>query len=67
VNTWHGPRGIEVEVIVLNQRPRFRVTQTVRGRRYLLAYCSRVEEVAEHVSLADLFEVIDLQAKRVTA
>ncbi|MEV1167363.1 transposase [Nonomuraea sp. NPDC049784] len=62
MSVWHGPRGIEVEVIVLDQRPRFRVMQTVHGRRYLLAYCSRVQEVAQHVSLADLVEVIDFPA-----
>ncbi|MEO3794641.1 transposase [Nonomuraea sp. B10E15] len=64
MNVWRGPCGIEVEVIVLDQSPRFRVTQTVCGRRYLVAYCSRVQEVAEHVNLADLCEVIDFSAKR---
>ncbi|TMR92608.1 transposase [Nonomuraea basaltis] len=64
MNVGYGPSGIEVEVIVLDQCQRFRITQTVRGRRYLLAYCSRIQEVAQHVNLADLCEVIDFPSKR---
>ncbi|MGN9846142.1 transposase [Nonomuraea sp. H19] len=56
---WHGPDGIRVEVIILNDRPRLRVTQRVNGRRYLVADCSRAPEVAAYVDLADLCEVID--------
>jgi hypothetical protein len=61
VATWHGPNGITVEPIILNDRPRLRVTQTVNGRRYLLGYCANVRQVAKHVDLADLVEVIPLR------
>lgn len=61
---WHGPDGIQVEVIVLDQRPCYRITQTAGGRRYLLAYARRVAEVARHVDLADLTEVIPMRARR---
>ncbi|MFI7448045.1 hypothetical protein ACIBQX_11155 [Nonomuraea sp. NPDC049714] len=59
--TWHGPDGILIEPIILNDRPRLRVTQTVNGRRYLIAYCASVKQVAKHVALADLVEVIPLR------
>jgi hypothetical protein len=61
VATWHGPDGITVEPIILNDRPRLRVTQTVNGRRYLVEYCTSVRQVARHVALADLVEVIPLR------
>lgn len=57
--TWRGPRGIEIEVIQLDARCLYKVTQTVRSHRYLLGYCASVAEVAEHVDLADLVELID--------
>lgn len=56
---WSGPKGIVVEVIRLDARPLFKVTQTVRGHRYLLGYCATIAEVTKHVDLADLCEVID--------
>lgn len=55
--TWRGPDGLLVEVIVLDRRPRLRVSQTIRGRRYHLAYCS-LAQLTEYVDLADLCEVI---------
>ena len=55
---WRGPDGIEVEAIVLNGRPRLRVSQRVNGRRYLLSYCRTIRDVEQHVDLADLVEVI---------
>ena len=56
---WHGPDGIQVEVIVLDRRPCLRVTQVVNGHRYHEMYCS-LSELAEYVDLADLCEVIAL-------
>ena len=64
VATWYGPDGIEVEPIILDDRPRLRVSQTVNGRRYLLGYCATVRQVARHVALADLVEVIRLPVRR---
>ncbi|MDP4501093.1 transposase [Nonomuraea turcica] len=64
--TWHGPEGIIVEPIILNDRPRLRVTQLVHGRRYLLDYCTNTRQVAQHVDLADLVEVIPLPIDRRT-
>ncbi|MEU4576590.1 transposase [Nonomuraea sp. NPDC023979] len=61
---WRGPDGILIEPIVLEQRPCLRVTQDVNGRRYLLGYCTSVKQVARHVDLADLVEVIPLRAHR---
>jgi hypothetical protein len=61
MGVWRGPQGIEIEAIILDQRPRLRVTQTVNGRRYTLGYCSRVAEVALYVDLADLVDVIPLR------
>lgn len=55
---WRGPRGIEVEAISIGRRPRLRVTQVIGRDRYLLAYCRTVREVAQHVDLADLVELI---------
>lgn len=57
VTTWHGPDGIQVEVIVLGRRPCLRVSQVVGGRRYHEAYCS-LDELGRYVDLADLVEVI---------
>jgi hypothetical protein len=56
---WHGPDGIEVEVIVLGRRTCLRVSKTVRGRRYHQAYCS-LAQLGEYVDLADLCEVYPL-------
>jgi len=65
VATWYGPDGIRVEAIILDQRPRLRVTQIVNGRSYLLGYCATVRQVAAHVDLADLVEVIPLRRRSV--
>ncbi|MFI7691816.1 hypothetical protein ACIBQ6_22295 [Nonomuraea sp. NPDC049655] len=59
---WHGPNGIEVEVIVLNVAPLYKVSQTVNGRRYHVAYAATIERLAEHVDLADLVEIYDFPA-----
>ncbi|MBB6556118.1 hypothetical protein [Nonomuraea rubra] len=62
---WRGPRGIEIEVIVLNGYQRFKVTQTVGKRRYLLGYYGNLAGVLHHVGdLADLVEVLDFPADR---
>lgn len=58
VTRWHGPDGIQVEVIILNRSPLYRVSQIVNGRRYHVAYAATIERLAEHVDLADLVEVI---------
>lgn len=60
---WHGPDGVEVEIIVLNVAPLYKVSQTVNGRRYHVAYAATIERLAEHVELADLVEVVDFPAK----
>lgn len=60
---WSGPKGITVEVIQLNARHLFKVTQIVRGHRYLLGYCGTIAEITKHVDLADLVELIDFPAK----
>ncbi|WP_061295983.1 hypothetical protein [Herbidospora cretacea] len=60
---WHGPKGIEVDLIILGQRPLLRVTQVLGGRRWHIANCKSVREVAELVDLADLVEVIPLPVR----
>jgi hypothetical protein len=55
---WSGPKGIVVEVIRLDARSLFKVTQTVHGHRYLLGYCATIAQVTKYVDLADLCEVI---------
>ncbi|MCC5574451.1 hypothetical protein IMZ11_02195 [Microtetraspora sp. AC03309] len=57
---WRGINGYEVEHIMLGNRPTLRVSKRVRGARVLVAYCRSVREVAEHVDLADLVEVVEL-------
>ncbi|MEV0994677.1 hypothetical protein [Nonomuraea sp. NPDC050202] len=65
---WRGPRGIEIEVIVLNAYQRFKVTQTTNGRRYLLGYYGTLAGVLRHVGdFADLVEVIDFPSERQAA
>lgn len=59
---WRGPRGIEVEVIVLGEAARLRVTQVLGGRRWHVANCRTIREVEQHVDLADLVEVITFPA-----
>lgn len=60
--TWRGPKGIEVEVIVLNRSPLYKVTQVTNGRRYFIAYAHNVATLATHVELADLVEVLPFPA-----
>jgi hypothetical protein len=57
---WVGPGGLEVEAIVLHRRALLRVSQTYDYGRVLIAYCATPDEVAQHVALADLCEVIPL-------
>jgi hypothetical protein len=61
---WHGPKGIEVEVIVLYKQPLIRVTRIVpeHGRMHL-GFCATPGEVAALVDLADLVEVIPLPGR----
>jgi hypothetical protein len=59
-----GVHGYEVEVIDLDGRPRFRISQRVGGRRYLVAYVRTVAEVAGHLDLTDLAEVVELKEVR---
>ncbi|GII32911.1 hypothetical protein [Planotetraspora mira] len=54
---WVGVNGFEVEAIVLDGRQRLRVKQ----HGYLVAYCATVCEVARHVDLADLVEVVEFR------
>lgn len=54
---WYGPDGLLIEPIVLGTRPCLRVSQVVNGRRYHVGYWS-IRELAAHVDLADLCEVI---------
>jgi hypothetical protein len=46
-------------VVVLDRRPRLRVTQTLRGRTYVVGDYARPDELAQdvHLDLADLVEV----------
>jgi hypothetical protein len=46
-----------VELIVLDDHPRLRVSIRTRWGKYLLAYCWDVDSVAAYVDLADLVEV----------
>jgi hypothetical protein len=50
-----------VELIILDDHPRLRVSIWTRWGRYLIAYCRTVDEVAEHVELGDLVELIELR------
>ncbi|GGL53888.1 hypothetical protein [Planomonospora parontospora] len=51
---WLGPHGIEVEALVVNDRPCLRVTRLIGGERVLVADCADVREVGRHVDLAQL-------------
>jgi hypothetical protein len=62
VATWRGTDGIQVEVILLDSAPRYKITQVVGRRRYLLAYTATVDGLAAWVDLADLVEVIPFPA-----
>ncbi|MER6007405.1 MULTISPECIES: hypothetical protein [Nonomuraea] len=63
MRVWRGPDGIEIEIITLDQRTCYRISQRVNGIRYHLGYTRRVQEIARHVPLADLVEVIQLPAR----
>ncbi|MFC6080893.1 transposase [Sphaerisporangium aureirubrum] len=56
MSIWVGPEQLTVELIRLNGRPVLRV----RKHGYHLAYCRNVAELATHVDLADLVELIML-------
>ncbi len=64
VSRWIGTNGIEVEHIVLNGRPTLRVCWTGGRNRYIVAYCRSIAELARHVDLADLVEVVALADRR---
>ncbi|MEO3875480.1 transposase [Nonomuraea sp. B12E4] len=59
---WVGPDGYEVVGIMRAGRQVLRVRQN----GWLVADCMSVAEVARHVDLADLCEVIQLPAQRKT-
>ncbi|WP_214415403.1 transposase [Sphaerisporangium fuscum] len=54
MSRWVGSRGFEVEAIRLDGRALLRVRQY----GFLVAYCGSVTEVARHVDLDDLVELI---------
>jgi hypothetical protein len=60
MSRWVGVGGWEVELVVLNGRPRLRV----RHLGYHVAYCRTVSELAAHVDLADLVEVVEMPARQ---
>ena len=62
MHRWQGPKGIEVEVIQLDRRQLFKVSQRVNGHRYLLGYCGTIAQVTRYVDLADLCEIVDFPA-----
>ena len=51
-------------MITLDQWARIRVSRIVGYDRILIAYCSTPDEVAKHVNLADLCEVIPMPGTR---
>ncbi|MFI9594508.1 transposase [Nonomuraea sp. NPDC052265] len=60
---WVGLDGVEVVPVVRAGRQVLRVLRN----GWLVADCRSVEEVAGHVDLADLCEVVDLAARRRSA
>ncbi|MEV4460368.1 transposase [Microbispora sp. NPDC004025] len=54
---WVSPEGHEVDLVVIEGRGLLRV----RHLGYHVGYCASVEEVAAHLDLADLVEVVDLR------
>ncbi|MEV0382445.1 hypothetical protein [Nonomuraea sp. NPDC050643] len=64
MTTWRGPGGITVEIITLNQATLYRVSQWINNRRYHIAYAATIHEVARHVDLADLVEVLEFPGSR---
>lgn len=64
VARWLSPNGYEVEHIIRDGRPCLRVSHRVRGRLYHVADCWSPTQVAMHVDLAELVEVVDLSQAR---
>ncbi|MEV1002628.1 hypothetical protein [Nonomuraea sp. NPDC050202] len=64
MRVWRGPNGFQIEVITLDRRACYRITQRVNDRRYILAYTRSIYEIAAHVDLADLVEVVHLHQRR---
>jgi hypothetical protein len=56
MSRWVGGNGYEVEAIKLNVR----ATLRVRQHGFLVAYCRSIAEVARHVDLEELVELIVL-------
>lgn len=50
-----------MELIILDDHPRLRVSVWTRWGRFWVAYCRTVDEVAEYVELGDLVELIELR------
>ncbi|GAA3120457.1 hypothetical protein GCM10010466_09250 [Planomonospora alba] len=61
---WLGPNGIEVEALVMNDRPCLRITRLVGGKRTLVADCADVREVSRYVDLAELVMADDDERQR---
>ncbi|MFI6536673.1 hypothetical protein ACIBHY_29775 [Nonomuraea sp. NPDC050547] len=54
---WRGPKGIEVEAIILNSTPTLRATQRFDDRAVLLGHCRSVADLKKlGIELADLEE-----------
>ncbi|WP_169950039.1 transposase [Microbispora sp. H11081] len=54
---WVSSEGHEIDPVVIEGRPLLRV----RHLGYHVGYCASVAEVAAHVDLADLVEVVELR------
>ncbi|RBQ21635.1 transposase [Spongiactinospora rosea] len=59
---WVSQDGHEVEAVVLDSRSMLRVQRWYGDVRYLIAYCTSVQEVAKIVDLATLTEVDNFPA-----
>ncbi|GAA0932929.1 hypothetical protein [Nonomuraea longicatena] len=54
---WRTPDGVQVEAIVLDDRPVLRISRQVGDQTYLYGYCASVDDLAEHgIDLAQLTE-----------
>jgi hypothetical protein len=62
---WQGVDGFEVELVVLDRLPILRISQRVGRNRYWHADCRTPAEVAEHLDLGDLVEIVELHPRRV--
>ncbi|MBT2226387.1 hypothetical protein [Nonomuraea sp. NEAU-A123] len=53
-----------MEIITLDTRSLYKITQRVNGRKYLLGYSATIDELVHvhHVDLADLVEVLEFPA-----